>query len=35
MSFKTPFFAGVAALAFALPAFADGIMIHDPYARAS
>ena len=35
MSFKTPFFAGVAALAFALPALADGIMIHDPYARAS
>ena len=35
MSFKTTLFAGVAALSFALPAFADGIMIHDPYARAS
>lgn len=35
MSFKFPLLAGVAALAFALPAFADGIMVHDPYARAS
>lgn len=35
MSFKSTLFAGVAALSFALPAFADGIMIHDPYARAS
>ena len=35
MSFKSTLLAGVAALSFALPAFADGIMIHDPYARAS
>jgi copper(I)-binding protein len=35
MSFKSTLLAGVAALSFALPAFADGIMVHDPYARAS
>ena len=35
MSFKSTLLAGVAALSFALPAFADGIMIHDAYARAS
>lgn len=35
MSFKTTVFAGVAALSFACPAFADGIMVLDPYARAS
>jgi copper(I)-binding protein len=35
MSFKSTLLAGVAALSFAFPAFADGIMIHDPYARAS
>lgn len=35
MSLKTTLLAGAAALSFALPAFADGIMIHDPYARAS
>jgi len=35
MSLKTTLFAGAAALSFALPAFADGIMIHDAYARAS
>ncbi|MYM56645.1 copper chaperone PCu(A)C [Thalassovita mangrovi] len=35
MSFKTTVFAAVAAAAFALPAFAEGIMVEDPYARAS
>ena len=35
MSLKTTLFAGVAALSLAMPAFADGITIHDPYARAS
>ncbi len=35
MSFKSSLFAGAAALSFAMPAFADGIMIHDAYARAS
>ena len=35
MSFKSAVFAAVAATAFALPAFADGIMVKDPYARAS
>lgn len=35
MSLKTTLLSGIAALTFALPAFADGIMIHDPYARAS
>jgi len=35
MSLKTTLLAGAAALSFALPAFADGIMIHDAYARAS
>jgi len=35
MSLKTTLFAGAAALSFALPASADGIMIHDAYARAS
>ena len=35
MSFKTTLFAAAAAIAVALPAFADGIMIKDPYARVS
>lgn len=35
MSLKTTLVAGIAALSFAVPAFADGIMVHDPYARAS
>lgn len=35
MSFKLRIAAAAAALAFALPAFADGIMVDDPYARAS
>jgi len=35
MSFKSTLLAGAAALSFALPAFADGIMVQDAYARAS
>ncbi|UYV36684.1 copper chaperone PCu(A)C [Rhodobacteraceae bacterium D3-12] len=35
MSFKLRFAAAAAAIAFALPAFADGIMVDDPYARTS
>lgn len=35
MSFKTTVFAAVAAAALAMPAFAEGIMVQDPYARAS
>lgn len=35
MSFKSTVFAAVAAAAFALPAFAGDIEVHDPYARAS
>ena len=35
MSFKFRFAAAVAAIAFALPAFADGVKVMDPYARAS
>ncbi|ALG89222.1 MULTISPECIES: copper chaperone PCu(A)C [Actibacterium] len=35
MSLKKSAFAALAAISFALPALADGIMIEDPYARAS
>lgn len=35
MSFKTTLFAAAAAVSFALPAFAEGIMVQDPYARVS
>ncbi|WP_137699411.1 copper chaperone PCu(A)C [Marimonas lutisalis] len=35
MSFKSRMLAAVAAASFALPAFAEGIMVNDPYARAS
>lgn len=35
MSFKTTVFAAVAAVVTALPAFADGMMIEDAYARSS
>ncbi|SEQ12076.1 copper chaperone PCu(A)C [Thalassovita taeanensis] len=35
MSFKSSFLAAAAALTFAMPAYADGIMVMDPYARAS
>ena len=35
MSFKSTVFAAVAAAALAVPAFAEGIMVNDPYARAS
>ncbi|PIE13232.1 MAG: copper-binding protein [Rhodobacterales bacterium] len=35
MSFKSTMLAAAAVVSFALPAFAEGIMIHDPYARAS
>ncbi|MGH1353922.1 MAG: copper chaperone PCu(A)C [Thalassovita sp.] len=35
MSFKTTLFAAAAAVAVAMPAFAEGIMVNDPYARVS
>ncbi|WP_299648486.1 copper chaperone PCu(A)C [uncultured Tateyamaria sp.] len=35
MSFRTSLFAAAAATLFTLPAFADGIMVMDPYARAA
>ncbi|WP_323786254.1 copper chaperone PCu(A)C [Thalassovita sp.] len=35
MSFKSTILAAVAATVFAVPAFAEGIMVKDPYARAS
>lgn len=35
MFFKTTFAAALTATIFALPAFADGIEVHDPYARSS
>lgn len=35
MSFKTTLFAAAAAITVALPAFAEGIMVNDPYARVS
>jgi copper(I)-binding protein len=35
MSFKTTLFAAAAAVAVAMPAFAEGIMVKDPYARVS
>jgi copper(I)-binding protein len=35
MSFKSTLFAAAAAVSVALPAFAEGIMVNDPYARVS
>jgi copper(I)-binding protein len=35
MSFKSTLFAAAAAVAVAMPAFAEGIMVNDPYARVS
>lgn len=35
MSIKSTLLAAAAAISFALPAFAEGIMVHDPFARVS